>query len=240
MPTTSPFVSALSSMSSTDLLEIAMEKEVMAHCIDLITRLQSDISNIDDENGVDCKRDEDTIDRKDTFELQLHTFNQQNVKFDLQPPSLFPPLMSAHYVCETGSRLLFLSVNWIKSIRILQNLSEDVLVTLLRNCWPQLLILGLVQCRQLLSISSILIAFINQLKSLIVQEKQSVAKLKRYCQHVSKIQDFIMTVNRLNCDEYEFAYLKIITLLSNGKYSICFFFRKAGGREHFFLIFGDF
>lgn len=205
-------------MSSTDLLELAMEKEIMAQCIDLITRLQTEIANLEDENGFDCKQD-DILDRKDSLDLQAHIFNQQNVKFDLQPPSLFPPLMSAHYVCETGSRLLFLSVNWMKNIRVLQNLSEDMLVSLLKNCWPQLVILGLVQCKNLLSISSILVAFINQLKSLIVQEKQPGTKLKRYCHHVSTMQEFIIQMSQLSCDEYEFAYLKIISLLSpSGKY----------------------
>lgn len=203
-------------MSSTDLLELAMEKEVMAQCIDLITRLQTEISSFDDENGIECKQ-EDNIDFRENIDLQTKIFNQQNVKFDLQPPSLFPPLMSAHYVCETGSRLLFLSINWLKNVKFIQNINEDVLVSLLRQSWPMLLILGLVQCKHLLSISSIVVAFINQLKTLIVQEKQSGAKLKRYCQHVSTIQEFIINLSRLNCDEYEFAYLKIISCLTGGK-----------------------
>lgn len=207
-------------MSSTDLLELAMEKELMAQCIDLIGRLQNDIASLDDENGFDCKPDDSHLDHKDTLDLQAQMFNQQTVKFDLQPPSLFPPLLHAHYVCETGSRLLFLSINWMKTVRGLQGLSEDVLVSLLKNCWPQLVVLGLVQCRHLLSVSSILVAFINQLKSLIVQEKQSGAKLKRYCQHVATIQEFIVNMGRLNCDDYEFAYLKVMSLLATGEYCL--------------------
>lgn len=202
-------------MSSTELLEIAVEKEIMANCVELITRLQADISNTDDENVFDGKFDEGIIDRKSAYDVPSRTFNQQNVKFELQPPNLFPPLMSAHYVCETGSRLLFLSVTWIKNS--LQNLSEDILVSLLKNSWSQLLIIGLVQCKHLLSINTILVAFVNQLKSLIVQEKQSAVKLKRFCFTVSKIQDFIVTASRLNCDDYEFAYLKILSLLSAGE-----------------------
>uniref|UniRef100_A0A336M4G3 CSON011984 protein n=1 Tax=Culicoides sonorensis TaxID=179676 RepID=A0A336M4G3_CULSO len=216
-PMLAPFVTALSSLSTpavpNDLIELALEKEIVAQCVELISKLQSDINNFDEESSLNIKN-ENFLDRKDPNDYYPQMINDQNVKFDLQPPSLFPPLMNAHYVCETGSRLLFLSINWVKRVRALQILNEDTLVQMLKNCWPELILIGLVQCRQLLSINSILMALLNQLKSLIVQEKKSGKKLQKTCQHVLGLKDFIMDVSKMNCDEYEFAYMKLICLLS--------------------------
>lgn len=212
-PMLAPFVSALTSLTppSNDLIELAMEKDMVAQCVELIGKLQSDINSFDEENALHIKNE--SFDRKDSDFLP-HILNEQNVKFELQPPSLFPPLMNAHYVCETGSRLLFLSINWIKKIRTFQILNEDTLVQMLKNCWPELILIGLVQCRQLLSINSILMALLNQLKALIVQEKKSGKKLQRICQHVVGIKDFIMDVSKMNCDEYEFGFMKLVCVLS--------------------------
>jgi len=226
-PIISPLVSALNSMtssvqssvqssgqSSTDhLLELAIEKETVAQCIELISKLQQDIAELAGDEQL-LSRPASANDRVDCSDgLQIIT--DQNVKFDLQPPSFLPQLWNAHYLCETGSRLLFLSINWIKKIRALQVIHEDTVVALLRSAWPQLIILGIVQRRQLLSINSILTALVSQLRSLVMQEKQpNAVKLKQYCQHVATIQDVIVEISRLNCDEFEFAYLKVICMLS--------------------------
>lgn len=220
-PMLAPFVSALSSLTppsmSNELIELALEKEIMAQCVELVGKLQSDISSFDEENALNIKNE--SFGRKDNdSNFFPHMLNEQNIKFELQPPSLFPPLMNAHYVCETGSRLLFLSINWIKKVRALQILNEDTLVQMLKNCWPELVLIGLVQCQQLLSINSILMALLNQVKSLIVQEKKSGKKLQRTCQHVVAIKDFIMDVSKMNCDEYEFGFMKLVCVLSAGEF----------------------
>lgn len=221
-PMLAPFVSALSSLTqpsiSNELMELALEKEITSQCVELIAKLQNDLNHYEEENHFNIKPENlEQKDNTNSMDYYPQIINDQNVKFDLQPPNLFPPLMNAHYVCETGSRLLFLSINWLKRIRCVQILNEDTVVQMLRNCWPEILILGLVQCRQMLSINSILMAFVNQLKSLIVQEKPSGSRLKQACRHVQMLQEFILDVTKMNCDEYEFAYLKIICLLSSGK-----------------------
>lgn len=210
---TQPLISAQSSTES--LLELAFDKETIAQCIELISKLQQDITALaDDEHSL--SRPASVQDRRDSDGSDHpQMINEQNVKFDLQPPQFLPQVWNAHYLCETGSRLLFLSINWIKKVRALQSINEDTAVTLLRSSWPQLVILGIVQSRHLLSINSILTALVGQLRTLIMQEKQTnAAKLKQYCQHVATIQEVIVEVSRLNCDDYEFAYLKVICLLS--------------------------
>jgi len=38
------------------------------------------------------------------------------VNFRLATPSPLPAYLNAHFICETASRLLFLSVHWVRSI----------------------------------------------------------------------------------------------------------------------------
>ena len=38
------------------------------------------------------------------------------VNFRLATPSPLPAYLNVHFICETASRLLFLSVHWIRSI----------------------------------------------------------------------------------------------------------------------------
>ena len=38
------------------------------------------------------------------------------VNFQLATPSPLPAYLNVHFICETASRLLFLSVHWIRSI----------------------------------------------------------------------------------------------------------------------------
>lgn len=42
--------------------------------------------------------------------------NEQNIIFNLQLPTIVPSYLSLHYLCESGSRLLFQSVYWFKKI----------------------------------------------------------------------------------------------------------------------------
>lgn len=41
---------------------------------------------------------------------------QQNFTFNLTTPSPMPAYLNVHYICETASRLLFLSMHWTRSI----------------------------------------------------------------------------------------------------------------------------
>lgn len=40
------------------------------------------------------------------------------VNFKLSTPSQLPEYLSSHFICETASRLLFLSVHWARSIPV--------------------------------------------------------------------------------------------------------------------------
>lgn len=85
---------------------------------------------------------------------------------------------------------------------------------MLRGCWAELFTLGLAQCSQSLSLSTILAALISHLHASIAQDKMSAMKVKQVTDHIVKLQDYVNSMNRLHVDEHEYAYLKAITLFS--------------------------
>ena len=56
-------------------------------------------------------------------ELDGALLSDANIPFHLTTPSPMPVFLNAHYICESASRLLFLSVHWARSISAFQLLS---------------------------------------------------------------------------------------------------------------------
>lgn len=98
--------------------------------------------------------------------------------------------------------------------------SPDTQVALLRGCWAELFALGLAQCSQSLSLSTILSALISHLHASIAQDKIPALKVKQVTDHIVKLQDYVNTMNRLHVDEHEYAYLKAITLFSTEQHGL--------------------
>lgn len=113
---------------------------------------------------------------------------------------------------DLGSRLVPCFYNLIFS-------SNDAQVTLLRNCWVDMFALGLAQSSHLVSISTIMSSLTNFITNAIAQEKIAANKLKRLSEHVWKINEFIQEMNRLQIDDYEYAYLRFVTIFNGGKYN---------------------
>ena len=90
----------------------------------------------------------------------------------------------------------------------------DVQIILLRSCWSELFTLGLAQCSQSLSLSTILTALISHIHASIAQEKMPAQRVKLVTDHIVKLQDYVNTMNRLHVDEHEYAHLKMISLFS--------------------------
>ncbi|XP_016429912.1 nuclear receptor subfamily 2 group C member 2-like isoform X1 [Sinocyclocheilus rhinocerous] len=80
-------------------------------------------------------------------------------------PSPMPEYLNVHYICESASRLLFLSMHWARSIPAFLALGQECNTALVRACWNELFILGLAQCAQIMSLSTILAAIVNHLQS---------------------------------------------------------------------------
>ncbi|XP_018568836.1 orphan steroid hormone receptor 2 isoform X2 [Anoplophora glabripennis] len=188
----------------SDALTMARDKQMISKALDTMARVQC-------LNGTDLAT---LTSEENCFDYDGPILQDQHIPFNLQIPGPVPPYLNIHYICESGSRLLFLSVHWAKNIPAFQYLSSETQVSLLRGCWSELFTLGLAQCSQSLSLSTILSALISHLHASIAQDKMSANKVKQVTDHIVKLQDYVTSMNRLHVSEQEYAYLKAITLFS--------------------------
>lgn len=152
------------------------------------------------------------------FEFDLPLIDDLDISFNLQTPTLVPSYLSIHYICESGSRILFQSVYWFKRIQAFKIFNETTQTILLRRSWVELFVLGLSQCSSDLSISTIITSLINSLKKSVVDDKIKPIKVKTISDHICRLQIFIQNMTLLNVDDYEYAYLRMLCLFNLGNF----------------------
>ncbi|CAC5376483.1 Nuclear receptor subfamily 2 group F member 1-A,COUP transcription factor 1,Nuclear hormone receptor HR78,Nuclear receptor subfamily 2 group F member 5,Retinoic acid receptor RXR-alpha-A,COUP transcription factor 2,Protein ultraspiracle homolog,Retinoic acid receptor RXR-gamma-B,Retinoic acid receptor RXR-alpha-B,Steroid receptor seven-up, isoforms B/C,Nuclear receptor subfamily 2 group C member 2,Nuclear receptor subfamily 2 group F member 1-B,Retinoic acid receptor RXR-gamma-A,Retinoic acid receptor RXR- len=106
---------------------------------------------------------------RDYVEIEGPILSSSNFQFNLTTPSPMPAYLNVHYICESASRLLFLSMHWTRSIQAFQALSQDIQTVLVKSCWSELFTLGLAQCSQTMSLPTILMAILNHLQTALHQ-----------------------------------------------------------------------
>ncbi|XP_041281711.1 nuclear receptor subfamily 2 group C member 2 isoform X3 [Onychostruthus taczanowskii] len=148
------------------------------------------------------------------IEVEGPLLTDTHVTFKLTMPSPMPEYLNVHYICESASRLLFLSMHWARSIPAFQALGQDCNTSLVRACWNELFTLGLAQCAQVMNLSTILGAIVNHLQNSIQEDKLSGDRIKQVMEHIWKLQEFCNSMAKLDIDGYEYAYLKAIVLFS--------------------------
>lgn len=148
------------------------------------------------------------------IEVEGPLLTDTHISFKLTMPSPMPEYLNVHYICESASRLLFLSMHWAHSIPAFLALGQECNTALVRACWNELFILGLAQCAQIMSLSTILAAIVNHLQSSIQDDKLSSERIKLVMEHIWKLQEFCNSMAKLQTDGYEYAYLKAIVLFS--------------------------
>ncbi|KAL6119149.1 nr2c2 [Pungitius sinensis] len=148
------------------------------------------------------------------IEVEGPLLTDSHVGFRLTMPSPMPEYLNVHYICESASRLLFLSMHWARSIPAFSALGQEADTSLVRACWNELFTLGLAQCAHEMNLSTILAAIINHLQSSIQDDKVSGERVKQVMEHIWKFQEFCNSMTRLETDRYEYAYLKAIVLFS--------------------------
>ncbi|ESO07842.1 hypothetical protein HELRODRAFT_92366, partial [Helobdella robusta] len=139
--------------------------------------------------------------------------DEVNYYFNLSIPSPQPPHLTLHYICETASRLLFLSIHWARSISAFQTMNVDLQVKLVQSCWSKLFVLGLCQCYDTISLPSILNSVLIHLQTrLINNEKLASEKVREILNTVVLLQDYIGHIKRLKLSDAELAYMKAFVL----------------------------
>ncbi|XP_032154132.1 nuclear receptor subfamily 2 group C member 1 isoform X2 [Sapajus apella] len=135
--------------------------------------------------------------------------SDSHVAFRLTMPSPMPEYLNVHYIGESASRLLFLSMHWALSIPSFQALGQENSILLVKAYWNELFTLGLAQCWQVMNVATILATFVNCLHSSLQQERR-----KLLMDHIFRLQEFCNSMVKLCIDGYEYAYLKAIVLFS--------------------------
>uniref|UniRef100_A0A667YF74 Nuclear receptor subfamily 2, group C, member 2 n=1 Tax=Myripristis murdjan TaxID=586833 RepID=A0A667YF74_9TELE len=148
------------------------------------------------------------------IEVEGPLLTDSHVSFKLTMPSPMPEYLNVHYICESASRLLFLSMHWARSIPAFSALGQEANTSLVRASWNELFTLGLAQCAHVMNLSTILAAIINHLQSSIQDDKVSGDRVKQVMEHIWKLQEFCNSMTRVETDSYEYAYLKAIVLFS--------------------------
>ncbi|KAJ8393389.1 hypothetical protein AAFF_G00061110 [Aldrovandia affinis] len=147
-------------------------------------------------------------------ELEGPLLSDSHVPFKLMMPLPMPDYLNVNYICESASRLLFLSMHWARSIPAFQTLGQDSDINLMKACWNELFALGLAQCSNVMNVATILAAIINHLQNSLQEEKLSAERVKLVMEHIWRMQEFCNSMSKLAPDSYEYAYLKAIVLFS--------------------------
>jgi hypothetical protein len=197
--------SFLASEDINDAYSLVRDKNLISRALETVAK------NLNGSEGFGLNVDYES---EGVFELEGVLLLEQHIPFNLQTPSPMPAYLNVHYICESASRLLFLSVHWARSIPAFQLLSADAHIVLVRGCWAELFALGLAQCSEVLSLPAILSSIVNHLQDSVVREKISALHVKQVTDHICRLQEYVNGMARLQVDEHEYAYLKAITLFS--------------------------
>uniref|UniRef100_A0A672ZVS7 Nuclear receptor subfamily 2, group C, member 2 n=1 Tax=Sphaeramia orbicularis TaxID=375764 RepID=A0A672ZVS7_9TELE len=141
------------------------------------------------------------------IEVEGPLLTDSHVSFKLTMPSPMPEYLNVHYICESASRLLFLSMHWARSIPAFSALGQEANTSLVRACWNELFTLGLAQCAHVMNLSTILSAIINHLQSSIQDDKLSGDRVKQVMEHIWKFQEFCNSMTRLETDNFKYSLL---------------------------------
>uniref|UniRef100_A0A8C6MF16 Nuclear receptor subfamily 2, group C, member 1 n=1 Tax=Nothobranchius furzeri TaxID=105023 RepID=A0A8C6MF16_NOTFU len=138
-------------------------------------------------------------------ELEGPLLSDIHIPFKLMMPLPVPEYLNVNYICESASRLLFLSMHWARSIPAFQTLSgQDNDINLMKACWNELFALGLAQCSSVMNVNTILSAIINHLQTSLQEEKLSPDRGKLVMEHIWRMQEFCNSMSKLSPDPYEY------------------------------------
>ena len=164
------------------------------------------------EDSISCSDAEEPI-ASQILAKDQKLLDKCQLKFELGIPPHMIALPSIHYISETASRLLFKTIHWIKTIPSFSLLKPSLQEELIQRAWSSLFILGLAQISGQV--------FIPSLLSLVVSHQQARlsrdpgVNVKDVVEMVCKIHQYVNTLVRMELDDMEFAYLRIIVLSDN-------------------------
>jgi len=147
------------------------------------------------------------------------------ISFCLSPPLPAVPEMTPQFVCETASRLLFLSVHWARRLPVFRSLPYSTQVSLMRNSWSDLFLLGLVQCRTQLCLPSLLSALASQLSHWLEEDRLPLQRAGQLTKHLGRVRQLAASLEgysispqvhfHLSWLSFEFKFMQSYAFLPN-------------------------
>ncbi|XP_030387213.1 nuclear hormone receptor HR78 isoform X2 [Scaptodrosophila lebanonensis] len=134
--------------------------------------------------------------------------------FHVQPPTLVHSYLNMHYVCETGSRIIFLTVHTLRKVPAFELLDAHTQVKLLRGAWPALLAVALAQCQRQLSVSTIIGTLIQSVRQLADIDKIEPQKITKLAQLTRTLHDFVQEMQTLDVSDMDCGLLRLILLFN--------------------------
>ncbi|XP_063053683.1 nuclear receptor subfamily 2 group C member 1 [Engraulis encrasicolus] len=185
-----------------------------------VTRALDSLARVMNPSGLEesqeaCMQLESAEQCDSIIELEGPLLSDKLVHFTLTMPSPTPEYLNVNYICESASRLLFLSVHWARSIPAFQFLGgHENEISLMKACWNELFALGLAQCAAVMNVPTMLTAITSHLQTSLEEERLTTERLQQVTDHIWRMQEFCNSMASLAPDDYEYAYLKSAVLFS--------------------------
>uniref|UniRef100_A0A8C2E5M4 Nuclear receptor subfamily 2, group C, member 1 n=1 Tax=Cyprinus carpio TaxID=7962 RepID=A0A8C2E5M4_CYPCA len=204
-------LSGIETMSNDDSAMTDIQRDEsndVTRAFDTLTKVLQPGEGCGEEVGEGAVR----VDEQTTALLELEgpLLSDMHVPFKLMMPLPMPDFLNLNYICESASRLLFLSMHWARSIPAFQALGSENSITLMKACWNELFALGLAQCSHIMNVETILTKCVCVCST----EKLSPERVKLVMEHIWRMQEFCNSMSRMSPDAYEYAYLKAVVLFS--------------------------
>ena len=154
-------------------------------------------------------------------EEQRYIISSEHLRFKLKPPTLGVSTISMDYVYEIATRLLFLTVDWARSIQAFRSLECADQLALLQSTWSDLFMLGVAQCSSSFPLSPMLtLAALHLEESENTEDEKShvARKESNMVEKLLILKELLFSLEKLDLDLVEYALLKAIVLFNSGNF----------------------
>ncbi|XP_073254105.1 nuclear receptor subfamily 2 group C member 2-like isoform X2 [Porites lutea] len=151
-------------------------------------------------------------------EEQRYIISSEHLHFKLKPPTLGVSTISMDYVYEVATRLLFLTVDWARSIQAFRSLECADQLALLQSTWSDLFMLGVAQCSSSFPLSPMLtLAALHLEESENTEDEKShvARKESNMVEKLLILKELLFSLEKLDLDLVEYALLKAIVLFNS-------------------------
>lgn len=145
----------------------------------------------------------------------------QHADFNLFIP--WPPAryLSMDYIHEFATRLLFVSVDWCRSIPSFRSLMQFDQIALLQKSWHEIFLIGIVQFVERFPFSALFAYAAEEIHLPTGHQRDRGAAMNPFLKHkfnnAMAVKNFVFSLARIDLDAMEFAYCRAIVLFNAGK-----------------------